>query len=426
MTGYVVKFLESYDAPTKDAIWRQHSTRFRKFWSERILSPSMGPIPDADCDAMIQILDRQGKGNTKESQAVALTRVPQGAWRKIINSIHADKDLSTVMDSIFKEDEPTRRAALIDKFYHLNEGKKNRMAGKMGIVINALVAAYDPFNNLSVVSLNDRKAQLDFLGIALRFDWDSATVGQKIAQSNLLLLEGTRSLGIEGSARTISYFWYFGLEKALWRREHTVKRTDKDVTVTVPMNSEADDTDEQKPEDKDEIRESLRVQAILAEVGTKMGFKIWLPKSDRARILTKWTPEPGELLDELPLNYDLTTLKTIEQIDVIWLRRRAIVRAFEIEHTTSVYSGLLRMADLIALQPNMDIKLHIVAPATKRGKVFQEIRRPVFSLLEGKALSEICTFLSYDAVNDIRAQKLLEHLSDEALEEYEEHAEDPD
>ena len=77
----------------------------------------------------------------------------------------------------------------------------------------------------------------------------------------------------------------------------------------------------------------------------------------------------------------LTTLKTIEQIDVLWLRKRSIVRAFEVEHTTSVYSGLLRMADLIALQPNMNIKLHIVAPVAKREKVFQEIRRPVFSLL---------------------------------------------
>gem|GEM_PF-5027383 len=40
------------------------------------------------------------------------------------------------------------------------------------------------------------------------------------------------------------------------------------------------------------------------------------------------------------------------------------------------------MADLLALQPNMKIKLHIVAPPAKRDKVFQEIRRPVFSLLE--------------------------------------------
>ena len=69
-----------------------------------------------------------------------------------------------------------------------------------------------------------------------------------------------------------------------------------------------------------------------------------------------------KLLDVLPLNYDDTTLRTVEQIDVLWLKGRSMARAFEIEHTTAVYSGLLRMADLLALQPNMDIRLHIVAP----------------------------------------------------------------
>jgi hypothetical protein len=48
----------------------------------------------------------------------------------------------------------------------------------------------------------------------------------------------------------------------------------------------------------------------------------------------------------------------------------------------AIYSGILRMADLLSLQPNMDIKLHLVAPAARRDKVFQEIQRPVFSLLE--------------------------------------------
>ena len=105
-------------------------------------------------------------------------------------------------------------------------------------------------------------------------------------------------------------------------------------------------------------------------------------------MLREWKSESHNLLDRLPLNYDDTTLRTIEQIDVIWLRGRSIVRAFEVEHTTSVYSGILRMADLLALQPNMDIRLHIVAPVSKRDKVFSEIRRPVFSLLERGPLAD--------------------------------------
>jgi hypothetical protein len=144
---------------------------------------------------------------------------------------------------------------------------------------------------------------------------------------------------------------------------HTVNRSNKVIAISVPDDS------------------------AIASIGTSMGFCIWLPKADKAAILKELDADAPRLLDRLPLNYDDTTLRTIEQIDVIWLRSRSIVRAFEVEHTTSVYSGILRMADLLALQPNMDIKLHIVAPTGRRDKVFSEIRRPVFSLLESGPLT---------------------------------------
>lgn len=202
---------------------------------------------------------------------------------------------------------------------------------------------------------------------------------------------------------------------------HTVSRPDKVVTVSVPDDSAVV---EEAPEAQEaETRESIRVQALIAQIGARMGLSIWIPRADREAVLREWKDGGQTLLERLPLNYDDTTLRTIEQIDVLWLRGRSIVRAFEVEHTTSVYSGILRMADLLALQPNMDIKLHIVAPGAKREKVFQEIRRPVFSLLEKGPLAESCTYLSYDSLRELGAQKHLAHLSDTVLDEYAEEAE---
>jgi hypothetical protein len=196
-----------------------------------------------------------------------------------------------------------------------------------------------------------------------------------------------------------------------------IHRTDKVVTVAVPE-------DEPKAEvgvpPDEPARESIQIQALLARCGEKMGFRVWLPKADRSAVLREWSPEDGTLIDILPLNYDETTLRTIEQIDVLWLKGRSIARAFEVEHTTAIYSGLLRMADLLALQPNMNIRLHIVAPESRREKVFTEIRRPVFSLLERGPLSEYCTFISYDGVRELGGLKHIEHLSDSVLVEYEE------
>lgn len=81
------------------------------------------------------------------------------------------------------------------------------------------------------------------------------------------------------------------------------------------------------------------------------------------------------------------------------------------------------MADLLALQPNMNIKLHLVAPAERREKVFHEILRPVFSLLEAGPLADRCTYLSYESIEELAGQKLLAHLSDSVLDEYAEEAE---
>ncbi len=67
-----------------------------------------------------------------------------------------------------------------------------------------------------------------------------------------------------------------------------------------------------------------------------------------------------------------------------------MARAYEVEHTTAIYSGLLRMADLLALQPNMQIRLHIVAPEERREKVLGEIKRPVFSRAGHRPRAAVC------------------------------------
>ena len=57
----------------------------------------------------------------------------------------------------------------------------------------------------------------------------------------------------------------------------------------------------------------------------------------------------SNMLDELPTQFNDATNRTIELIDVLWLKGNTILAAFEIEATTSIYSGLLRISDLLAL-----------------------------------------------------------------------------
>jgi len=441
LRAQVANFQASYDAERMDQTWADLSNTFRTFWDNRVMSPDQEPISDDDCDRVIRVLDRNGKGNTKDSQAVAKVMIPQGAWRRMLNLFHEDRRLGKALQMVLTESNDERKAAAIDELYRINGGAKNYLAGKSGNAICAYLAAYDPAHNLSVVSLNDRRAILDYLGVELPFAWDQATIGTRIVATNKAIHAAGLELGLAGTARTVSRFFYFPDVKAFWKDEHTLQLEGRSVNVAVPTETDDEATEASNSvplsdvirgdvlngfATPDEIRESMQIQALLAKIGTQMGFTIWLPKADRGRVLKAWTPAPGELLETLPMSYDATTLKTIAQIDVLWVRKRSIARAFEVEHTTSIYSGLLRMADLVALLPDINVKLHIVASVARQAKVLQEINRPVFAMVGSRPLSEMCTFLSYDHIREISELKHLARLSDAVLEDYQVTAEGDD
>jgi hypothetical protein len=197
--------------------------------------------------------------------------------------------------------------------------------------------------------------------------------------------------------------------------ETTTRRGDRVVELAIPPS---DEPQPEVPNDSAEpLRESHDIQGLLASIGAKMGFNVWLPPQDRQTILTHSPDLNDVILSSLPLGFDNFTMSTVQAIDVLWVKGRSIIRAFEVEHTTSIYSGLLRMADLLALQPNLQISLHIVAPIERMPKFFTEVKRPVFSFLEPKPLHKVCSFLSYDAVRDLANLETLSYTRSDYLDE---------
>ena len=168
-----------------------------------------------------------------------------------------------------------------------------------------------------------------------------------------------------------------------------------------------------------EVSAHNETQWLLAKLGNDMGLDAWVARNDRNReIGGKRFTELARLRSELPLQFDEATNKTIELIDVLWLQKHPIVAAFEIESTTSIYSGLLRMSDLISMQPNLNILLFIVAPDDRRDKVIAEINRPKFSKLS-PPMYEMCRFISISTLKDELAQvgRFVQHLRPDFIDE---------
>jgi hypothetical protein len=123
----------------------------------------------------------------------------------------------------------------------------------------------------------------------------------------------------------------------------TVPDDEKDTSVEIRLTMGSSDS-----EPTQEVSVHLEMQWLLAKLGNDMGLGVWIARNDRNRTINgrTFTALPS-LITVLPMQFDDVTRRTVEMIDVLWLKGSAIVAAFEIESTTSIYSGLLRMSDLI-------------------------------------------------------------------------------
>jgi len=170
-----------------------------------------------------------------------------------------------------------------------------------------------------------------------------------------------------------------------------------DAIVTVPTKENGDDDKPAVVETTEAITHT-EIQWRLLDLGSKMGLSVWAPKADRGRDWKgKKVGDIPNMLDALPTQFDDATSKTIENIDGIWLKGNTYVAAFEVEHTTSIYSGLLRMSDLLTMQPNIEIKLFLAAPDERFNKFKVEVPRPTFSS-SNKPLHTVCGFLPYSSL----------------------------
>ena len=138
----------------------------------------------------------------------------------------------------------------------------------------------------------------------------------------------------------------------------------------------------------------------LIGLGRSLGCTVWIATDCRGKGHGDEAFR-DHCLDALPdVGFNEQTVELVRGIDVLWLRGNSILAAFEIEHTTSIYSGLLRLSDLVALQPNITIDLYIVAPGSRRDQVVRQVNRPTFRRLR-KPLSGICRFIAYDRLSGL-------------------------
>ena len=132
--------------------------------------------------------------------------------------------------------------------------------------------------------------------------------------------------------------------------------------------------------EKEAESEHTQLQYLLIKIGRALKYDVYVARNDRHRT---YDGQSFALLTLSPLpkmDWPQEVMDTISLIDVIWLRpgTNEIVSAFEIEKSTSIYSGILRMEDLARSIPGCTCNFYLVAPNRREKEVLAQFNRPAF------------------------------------------------
>jgi len=153
----------------------------------------------------------------------------------------------------------------------------------------------------------------------------------------------------------------------------------------------------QVQDDQREKDEHLKIQYLLTTIGRSLGYRVHVAANDRSRKFEgqSLSSLAIEAFPEIGLPGDVA--QTVSLIDVVWLTPELdrIVCAFEVEKSTSIYSGILRLVDLSRSLGESQLPLFLVAPDAREKEILAQLCRPAFQQMNDVELhyilfSELC------------------------------------
>jgi type II restriction enzyme len=174
----------------------------------------------------------------------------------------------------------------------------------------------------------------------------------------------------------------------------TVFQAEKTKAEKIAKARHADVLAEQQAES-----EHTQIQYLLIKIGRALKYDVFVARNDRHRSFGGQAFALLTIPTLPPMSWPPEVMDTTSLIDVIWLKpgTSEIVSAFEIEKSTSIYSGILRMEDLARSIPECACHFYLVAPNRREKEVTAQLARPAFL----QDLADISlAFIPFDSLRD--------------------------
>ncbi|MBF0228950.1 MAG: hypothetical protein HQK63_05070 [Desulfamplus sp.] len=135
------------------------------------------------------------------------------------------------------------------------------------------------------------------------------------------------------------------------------------------------------------------IQAKLLLIGSYLNYRTYTP--DQSKFSAIFNKQLGELCSEkrIPVeSIPSLSIETVKFVDVIWFDEEGYpTHAFEVEHTTDITKGLLRLYQIYKLR----IKMFVIADESNRQKFNREIVKTPFTKIKNEFI-----FKNYNELDD--------------------------
>ncbi|MBL7921971.1 MAG: hypothetical protein JNJ40_16775 [Bacteroidia bacterium] len=148
--------------------------------------------------------------------------------------------------------------------------------------------------------------------------------------------------------------------------------------------------------EKDDEDLHTEMQYHLLKIGNSLGYDVITATNDKSKSF-KGHNFSFLCLQKFPeMQTDNDTLSTIKLIDVIWYEKGTnnVLAAFEVEKSTSIYSGILRLTDLSYSIADGDEIFYLIVPDKREKDVCVQLCRP--------AIKNLNTKIKYILFSDLR------------------------
>lgn len=144
----------------------------------------------------------------------------------------------------------------------------------------------------------------------------------------------------------------------------------------------------------EEVEDNLHteMQYHLMKIGKSLGYDVIAASNDRSRSFSGHSFSFIGLSNFPDCKVDKETFNIIKLIDVIWFEKGSnnVIAAFEVEKSTSIYSGILRLTDLSCTIADGDEAFYLVVPDKREKDVILQLSRP--AITKGSAIIKYILF----------------------------------